>query len=50
MFVLLLEGLHQEEAELVVLAKDGGINKKYKRITKAVIQAAFPQIIWGNRS
>ena len=50
MFVQLLEGLHQEEAELVVLAKDGGINKKYKRITKAVVSEAFPQIEWGGRS
>ena len=26
------------------------MNKKYKRITKAVVQEAFPQIEWGNRS
>ena len=50
MFVQLLEGLSSEEAELVVLAKDGGINKKYKRITKAVVSEAFPQIEWGGRS
>ena len=49
MFVQLLEGLHQDEAELVVLAKDGNINNKYKRITKAMVSEAFPQIEWGGR-
>ena len=50
MFVQLLEGLHQDEAELVVLAKDGKINDKYKRVTKAMVSEAFPQIEWGGRS
>jgi hypothetical protein len=50
MFVQLLEGLSAEEAELLCLVKDGQLNKKYKRITKAVVQEAFPQIEWGSRS
>ena len=50
MFVQLLEGLSSEEAELLVLAKDGRINDKYKRITKTVISEAFPSIEWGGRS
>ena len=50
LFVQLLEGLSQEEAELLCLVKDGNLTSKYKRITKAVIQEAFPQIEWGNRS
>jgi len=50
MFVQLLEGLSAEEAELLCLVKDGQMNKKYKRITKAVVQEAFPQIEWGSRS
>ena len=50
MFVQLLEGLAKDEAELICLAKDKKITSKYKRITKAVIQEAFPQIVWGNRS
>jgi len=50
MFVQLLEGLAGEEAELIVLAKDGRITEKYKRITKAVVSEAFPQIEWGGRS
>ena len=49
MFVQLLEGLSAEEAELLVLAKDGRMNEKYKRITKAVVSEAFPQIEWGGR-
>lgn len=49
MFVQLLEGLSEEEAELLVLAKDGRMNDKYKRITKSVIQEAFPNITWGER-
>ena len=50
MFVQLLEGLCAEEAELLVLAKDGRMNENYKRITKAVVSEAFPQIEWGGRS
>lgn len=50
MFVQLLEGLSSEEAELLVLAKDGRITDKYKRITKTVISEAFPSIEWGGRS
>ena len=50
MFVQLLEGLSAEEAELLCLVKDGRMNNKYKRITKAVISEAFPSIEWGGRS
>jgi hypothetical protein len=50
MFVQLLEGLSSEEAELLVLAKDGRINEKYKRITKMVVSEAYPSIEWGGRS
>ena len=50
MFVQLLEGLSAEEAELLCLVKDGKMNTKYKRITKAVISEAFPSIEWGGRS
>lgn len=49
LFIQLLEGLHAEEAELVCLAKDKSINKKY-RLTRSVIEEAFPQIVWGKRS
>jgi hypothetical protein len=50
MFVQLLEGLSEEEAELMVLVKDGRMNEKYKRLTKAVVSEAFPSIEWGGRS
>lgn len=50
MFVQLLEGLSAEEAELLCLVKDGKLTEKYKRITKAVVSEAFPQIEWGGRS
>ena len=50
MFVQLLEGLHESEAEVICLVKDKKLQKKY-RITKSVVQEAFPQIVWGkNRS
>jgi len=49
MFVQLLEGLTSGEAEVLVLAKDKKIGKRYK-ITKATVTEAFPQIVWGNRS
>jgi hypothetical protein len=50
MFVQLLEGLSAEEAELLVLIKDGSLSTKYKRITKAVVSEAYPSIEWGGRS
>jgi len=49
MFIRMLEGLHVSEAELLILVKDKQIQKKY-RITKAVVEEAFPQIKWGGRS
>ena len=50
MFVQLLEGLHESEAEVICLVKDKKLQKKY-RITKSVVQEAFPQIVRGkNRS
>lgn len=48
LFIQMLEGLHQEEAELLCLVKDKLLQDKY-RITKAVVEEAFPQIQWGNR-
>ena len=49
MFIQMLEGLHSSEAEVLCLVKDGLLQKKY-RITKAVVEEAFPQIKWGGRS
>jgi len=49
LFIQMLEGLHAEEAELLVLVKDKGLQSKYK-ITRACVEEAFPQIKWGGRS
>ena len=49
MFINILEGLHPLEAEILILVKDKKLTDKYK-ITKDVVSAAYPQIVWGNRS
>ena len=41
MFVQLLEGLSQGEAQVVILAKDQSLNKKYKGLTANLIKEAF---------
>lgn len=47
-FVRMLEGLHKEEAELLLLVKEKNLQSKYK-ITKNVVKEAFPEITWGGR-
>jgi hypothetical protein len=49
MFIQLLEGLHPDEAEVVIKAKDKELGKRYK-VTKACVTEAFPGIQWGGRS
>ena len=49
LFIQMLEGLHEEEAQVLILIKDKALGKKYK-ITRACIEEAFPQIQWGGRS
>ncbi len=49
LFIQLLEGLQEEEANLLVLVKDKALNEKYK-ITRACVEEAFPNIQWGGRS
>ncbi len=49
LFIQMLEGLHEEEANLLVLVKDKALGKKYK-ITRACVEEAFPQIKWGGRT
>ena len=48
LFVQLLEGLHKDEAEMLVLACNKELQSKY-RITKQAVSEAFPAIVWGNR-
>ena len=49
MFIQMLEGLHKDEANVLVLAKDKKLGKRWK-ITKQCVEEAFPQIKWGGRS
>jgi len=49
LFIQMLEGLQEEEANVLILIKDKTLGKKYK-ITRACVEEAFPQIQWGNRS
>lgn len=49
LFIQMLEGLQEEEAEILILAKDKALNKKY-RITRACVEESFPTIQWGGRS
>lgn len=46
MFIQLLESLHSSEAEILCLVKDKQLHRRYK-ITKPVVQEAFPDIVWG---
>ena len=48
LFMQLLEGLHPDESEIVCLVKDKNLKKKYK-LTRAIVEEAFPDIQWGNR-
>ena len=49
MFIQMLEGLHPQEADILTLVKDGGLERQYPKITKGVVDAAYPDIVWGNR-
>ena len=49
LFIQMLEGLHEDEANLLVLVKDKALSRKYK-ITRACVEEAFPNIQWGGRS
>ena len=41
MFIQMLEGLCKEEADLLIWAKDGELNKHYKGLTANLIKEAF---------
>ena len=41
MFIQMLEGLHKEEAELLINVKDKKLNKVYKGLTEAAVKEAF---------
>ena len=41
MFVQMLEGLHKDEAELLIAAKDKTLHRKYKGLSDNVVKEAF---------
>ena len=49
LFIQMLEGLTEGEAEVLVLVKDKKLGKRWK-ITRACVEQAFPQIQWGSRA
>jgi len=49
MFIQILEGLHPSEAEILILVKDKALESKYK-ITRDMVEQAYPDIQWGGRS
>ena len=49
MFIQILEVLHPTEANLLCLVKDKLLENQYK-ITKGVVESAYPDIQWGGRS
>ena len=48
-FIQILESLHPNEAEILVLVKDKNLQSKYK-IDIDLVKEAYPDILWGNRS
>jgi len=49
MFIQLLEGLHEDESQVVCMTKDKTLGKRYK-VTRACVEEAYPEINWGGRS
>ena len=45
MYIQMLESLHHSEAEILCLIKDKQLHKRFK-LTKVVVQEAFPDIVW----
>lgn len=45
LFIQLLEGLHWKEAEVICLAKDKNLTKRYKTLKEDIVREAFPQIL-----
>jgi len=48
-FIGILEQIHEDDAAILCAAKDGTItnlqNKKYRKITKSLVEAAFPELL-----
>lgn len=48
MFIQILEGLHADDADLLLLIKDKDLQSKY-RITRSVVEQAYPEIVWKDK-
>ena len=48
-FIQMLEGLHPEEAYLLILTKDKKLTTLYN-VNRSQVEEAYPDIQWGNRS
>lgn len=42
LFIEMLEGLHVSEAEVIILAKDKKLAKKYKSLKEDIVREAYP--------
>ena len=49
MFIQMLEGLHPDEANIIILAKDKRLSEKYS-VSYEQVKEAYPDITWGGRS
>ena len=49
MFIQMLEGLHPDEARIVILAKDKRLSDEYS-VSYDQVREAYPDITWGGRS
>ncbi|MEK9698356.1 MAG: DUF6433 family protein [Candidatus Poseidoniales archaeon] len=47
-FIQMLEGLHPEEADLLVLVKDKALINRYN-VNRGHVEEAYPDIQWGGR-
>ena len=49
MFIQMLEGLHPDEARIIILVKDKRLSDEYA-VTYEQVKEAYPDINWGGRS
>ena len=45
MFIGMLEGLHPDDAELIILMKEKQLHERFKGLTKKIVADAFPGLI-----
>jgi hypothetical protein len=45
LFIEMLEGLHISEAEVILLAKDQKLHKKYKTLKEGIVREAYPGLL-----